>query len=170
MSKETRATYGAASTAPKRRRSAKQAGEDKTIEAALDILSARLRKSGAAMSDPKAAIDYLKLILAEKEHEVFLVLYLDSQNRVIEAREMFRGTIDSASVYPREVAKEALALNAAAVILAHNHPSGESEPSKADRSITDRLQKALSMFDVRTLDHIVIGGSEHVSFASRGWL
>lgn len=122
------------------------------------------------MESPEAAASFLKLKLAGKEHEVFLVLFLDSQNRVIETKEMFRGTIDSASVYPREVAKEALALNAAGVILAHNHPSGEPEPSKADRSITDQLQAVLGMFDIRTLDHLVIGGDRHVSFASKGWL
>jgi DNA repair protein RadC len=122
------------------------------------------------MESPEAAASFLKLKLARKEHEVFLVLFLDSQNRVIETKEMFRGTIDSASVYPREVAKEALALNAAGVILAHNHPSGEPEPSKADRSITDQLQAVLGMFDIRTLDHLVIGGDRHVSFASKGWL
>ncbi len=167
MSKETRATYGAALAAPEPN---DQAGEDKAIAAAIEILAARLRKPGAAMRDPSAAVDYLKLTLAEKEHEVFLVLYLDTQHRVIETKEMFRGTIDSASIYPREVAKEALSLNAAAVILAHNHPSGEAEPSKADRSITKQLQDALSMFDVRTLDHIVIGGNKHTSFANRGWM
>ena len=101
---------------------------------------------------------------------LFLVLFLDNQNQLLASEEMFRGTINAASVYPREIVKAALQHNAAAVILAHNHPSGEPEPSLADRSLTERLLAALSLVDIRVLDHLVIGGSNTVSFAERGWL
>ena len=104
------------------------------------------------------------------EHEVFAVLFLDTQHRLIEYSELFRGTIDSASVYPREVLKEALRLNAAAVIVSHNHPSGNPEPSAADKSLTKRLREALAMVDVRVLDHIIVGGTETTSFAEQGLL
>ena len=102
------------------------------------------------------------------EHEQFCALFLDSQHRLIEFAELFRGTLDSASVYPREVAKEALHHNAAAVIFAHNHPSGIAEPSMADRKITKRLQEALGLFEIRVLDHIVVGSPGMVSFAEEG--
>ncbi|MGB0502611.1 MAG: RadC family protein, partial [Thalassolituus sp.] len=100
----------------------------------------------------------------------FACLFLDNQNRVIRYEELFRGTIDSAAVYPREVVKQALALGAAAIILAHNHPSGIAEPSQSDRAITERLQQALSVMDIRVLDHLVVGDGYCVSFAERGWL
>lgn len=108
--------------------------------------------------------------LGSREYEVFVVVMLDTQHRLIEALEMFRGTIDAASVYPREVVKEVLARNASAVILAHNHPSGVAEPSAADRLLTDRLKNALSLVDVRVLDHLVVAGADITSFAERGWL
>jgi DNA repair protein RadC len=111
----------------------------------------------------------VKLKLATYEHEVFACLMLDNRNRVIAFRELFRGTIDGASVYPREVVKQALADNAAAVIFAHNHPSGATEPSQADIAITERLKKALALIDVRVLDHLIVG-DEVTSFAERGIL
>ena len=118
----------------------------------------------------KFIAENLLLPLVGFEHEVFAVLFLDSQHRLIEYVEMFRGTIDASPVYPREVVKEALRLNAAAVIFAHNHPSGMPEPSHADKAITVRLKEALAMVDVRTLDHIVIGSEDTASFAERGLL
>lgn len=110
------------------------------------------------------------LKLAQLEHEVFAVIFLDNRHRLIEYRELFRGTVDNTTVYPREIAKEALARNAAAVILAHDHPSGVPEPSDADRLITRRVRDALELLDVRVLDHLVVGGDEIVSLASRGLL
>jgi len=112
--------------------------------------------------------EYLRAKLAGFEHEVFAVLFLDTQHCLIEYAEMFRGTIDSASVYPRELVKEALRLNAAAVIVSHNHPSGNPEPSAADRALTQRLRDALALVDVRTLDHIIVAGGSTTSFAERG--
>lgn len=123
---------------------------------------------GEKFTSPQATKDYLQMKLAGLEHEVFAVLFLDNQHRLIAYREMFRGTLDSASVHPREVVKEALALNAGAIIMAHNHPSGHPEPSAADRQITKRLQEALALVDVRILDHLVVGGFTSVSFAERG--
>lgn len=114
--------------------------------------------------------DYLRIMLAQREHEVFMVLFLDAQNRVIAPEEMFRGTLTQTSVYPREVVKRALSLNAAAVILAHNHPSGVAEPSRADEFLTQSLRSALALVDIRVLDHIVIAGSNATSFAERGLL
>lgn len=112
--------------------------------------------------------EYLIAHFAGKPYEVFLVLLLDNQHRVITVEEMFRGTIDGAAVYPREVVRMAITHNAAACIFAHNHPSGVAEPSAADQSITSRLKQALAVIDVRVLDHIVVGGSDVVSFAERG--
>ena len=114
------------------------------------------------------ALTILREQLAAREHEVFICIFLDNPHRVIAMDEMFRGTIDGASVHPREVVKCALQYNAAAVILAHNHPSGVPEPSKADISLTRRLTDALALIDVRVLDHFIVGGSELVSFAERG--
>ena len=117
---------------------------------------------------PVAVRKYLSAKLADFEHEVFAVLFLDTQHRLIEYSELFRGTIDSASVYPRELVKEALRLNAAAVIVSHNHPSGNPEPSGADKVLTQRLREALALVDVRTLDHIIVAGDSTTSFAERG--
>jgi DNA repair protein RadC len=142
--------------------------DDATIARALEILAGRLRMPGTPMSTPQAVRDYLTLTLASREHEVFMVLLLDSQNRLIHAEEMFRGTLTQTSVYPREVAKAALAHNAAAVILAHNHPSGVAEPSRADEALTATLKQALALVDVEVLDHFVIGGTRVTSFAERG--
>lgn len=130
--------------------------DDEVILEALRILSKRLLR-GSALSNPQATRDYLKLRFAGLEYEVFTCLFLDNRNRVLACEELFRGTIDGASVHPREVVKRALRHNAAAVILAHNHPSGVAEPSSADELITRRLKEALSLIDIRVLDHLVVG-------------
>jgi DNA repair protein RadC len=119
---------------------------------------------------PGKVKDYLQLQLAQRDHEVFAVLFLDAQNRLIRCEEMFRGTLTQTSVYPREVLKRALDLQAAAVILAHNHPSGAAEPSRADEFLTQTLKSALQLVDVRVLDHLVVGRAGVVSFAERGLL
>jgi DNA repair protein RadC len=121
-----------------------------------------------ALGSPDAVRDYLRLTLAALPYEAFVVLFLDSQNRLLAARELFRGTLSQTSVYPREVVKAALAHNAAGVILAHNHPSGVAEPSRADELLTASLKQALALVDIRTLDHFVVAGSRVVSFAERG--
>lgn len=137
------------------------------LEAARRVIDHKLLRDGQFIS-PGAVKDYLQVKLAGLEHEVFAAMFLDNQHRLIAYREMFRGTLDSASVHPREVVKEALTLNAGAIILSHNHPSGHPEPSDADRHITKRLQDALALVEVRVLDHIVVGGFTSVSFAERG--
>ena len=114
--------------------------------------------------------DYLRLLLAGKEHEVFVVVLLDTHHRVLVCEELFRGTLTQTSVYPREVVKLALAANAAAAIFAHNHPSGVSEPSRSDELLTRELKAALALVDVRVLDHFVVTGSQALSFAERGLL
>ena len=141
--------------------------DDAIIAEALAILHKRMRQHGEAMNSPDTVKNYLRLKLSNLEHEVFCVLYLDNQNRVIEFEEMFRGTLSQASVYPREVVKAALAHNAAAVILSHNHPSGEPEPSQADLKLTDMLKSALALVDVKVLDHFIIADTV-LSFAERG--
>ncbi len=123
-----------------------------------------------ALNDPRAARDYLKSRLRDLPHEVFAILFLDSRHRVIAFEELSRGSLEGAAVYPREVLKAALRHNAAAVILAHNHPSGVSDPSAADRTLTAQLKAALGVVDVRVLDHLVIGEGAPASFAERGWL
>jgi len=123
-----------------------------------------------ALASPDAVRDYLRLTLSALPHEAFMALFLDSQNRLLAARELFRGTLAQTSVYPREVVKAALAHNAAAVIFAHNHPSGVAEPSRADELLTTALKQALALVDIRTLDHFVVAGSRVVSFAERGLL
>jgi len=126
-------------------------------------------KQNDAMSTPGAVRDYLRLHLAGLGHEVFFALWLDAQNRLIAAEELFRGTLTQTSVYPREVVKKALHHNAAAVVLAHNHPSGVSEPSSADEFLTRELNQALALVDVRVLDHFIVAGqSQPLSFAERG--
>ncbi|HEU0196358.1 MAG TPA: DNA repair protein RadC [Nevskiaceae bacterium] len=122
------------------------------------------------MSDPQAVRRYLQAKLRDLPHEVFAGLFLDNRHRVIRYEELAHGTLNAASVYPREVVKRALALNAGAVIFAHNHPSGVAEPSHADRSLTDRLKQALGLVDISVLDHFVVGDGAIVSFAERGWL
>ena len=122
------------------------------------------------LESPAAARDYLRLIIGQRECEVFMALFLDNKHRVIAPEELFRGTLSQASVYPREVVKRSMALNAAAVIFAHNHPSGVAEPNHADEAITQALRSALALLDVRVLDHLVVAGNEIVSFAERGLL
>ena len=142
--------------------------EGEVLAKALQIIESRLRKPGEAMSSPQVVKDYLTIKLAELEHEVFAALFLDGQHRVIRYTEMFRGTLTQTSVYPREVAKEALRINAGAVIFAHNHPSGMAEPSREDEALTKTLKDALALVEVKVLDHIIVGGTDTVSFAERG--
>ena len=123
-----------------------------------------------ALSSPASVRDYLRMTLAGRDYEVFMVLFLDAQNRIIASEEMFRGTLTQTSVYPREVVKRSLAHNAGAAILAHNHPSGVGEPSRADELLTQSLKQALALVDVKVLDHFVIAGSGVMSFAERGLL
>lgn len=139
------------------------------IEMARRLLSQQMTR-GDVLSSPEATRRFLQLHLRHKAHEIFACLYLDNQHRVLAFEELFRGTIDGASVYPREVVKSALKRNAAALIFAHNHPSGIAEPSSADRNLTHRLREALALVDIRVLDHLVIGDGEAVSLAERGWL
>jgi len=143
------------------------------LQAVLELARRHLGETlvrGEALSDPATTRRYLAAHLRDYPHEVFGCLFLDNRHRVIEFEELFRGTINGASVHPREVVRRALAHNAAAVILAHNHPSGVAEPSEADRQLTQRLSEALALVDVRVLDHIVIGDGETVAFAERGWI
>lgn len=141
---------------------------DNAIRRALMILEGRLRTPGVALSSPTDTKNYLTLRLAGMEHEVFFVLWLDARNRVIEFEEMFRGTLTQTSVYPREVVKAALRLNAAGVVFAHNHPSGVAEPSRADELLTSSLKTTLDLIEVKVLDHIIVAGMNTVSFAERG--
>jgi DNA repair protein RadC len=143
------------------------------LQAVLELARRHLAEEmqhGDALNDPRAAERFLRARLRDLDHEVFAALFLDSQNRVRAFEELARGTLDGAAVYPREVVKAALRHQAAAVIFAHNHPSGYAEPSAADRALTDRLKQALSTVDVRVLDHLVIGEGTPTSFAARGWL
>jgi DNA repair protein RadC len=142
------------------------------IAAALNILEEQAARYGCndVLGSPTSVKDFLRLRHMGKEYEVFDVLFLSAQNRLIAAEEMFRGTLTQTSVYPREVVKRALALNAAAVIFSHNHPSGVAEPSAADRLLTDALRNALNLVDVRVLDHIITAGASTLSFAERGLL
>ena len=125
---------------------------------------------GETLTSPATTRTALLARLRERPHEIFACLFLDNRHRVIGFEELFRGTIDAATVHPREVAKRALELNAAAVVAVHNHPSGVAEPSRSDRAITNRLRDALALVEVRLIDHFVIGDGEVVSFAERGWL
>jgi len=127
-------------------------------------------RNGDALTSPQSVRDYLRISLMGRGHEVFMVLFLDAQHRLIEAEEMFRGTLTQTSVYPREVVKRSLYFNAAVVIFAHNHPSGIAQPSQADELLTRSLREALALVDIRVLDHFVIGGNAIMSFAERGLL
>lgn len=142
--------------------------EENIIAKALEILACRMRRAEAFFNSPAAVRDYLRLKMAELEFEVFSVIFLDAQHGVITTEEMFRGTLTQTSVYPREVVKRALHHNAAAVIFAHNHPSGVSEPSRSDEMLTTALKQALSLVDVKSLDHFIVAGTECMSFAERG--
>ena len=137
------------------------------VAQALAMLECQVREADA-LSSPDAARDFLRLRLAERPHEVFACIFLDAQNRLIAYEEMFRGTLTQTSVYPREVVKEALAHNAAAVILSHNHPSGLANPSGADQALTHTLKQALALVDVRVLDHLIVTRSTVFSFAEKG--
>ncbi len=148
---------------------AKYAQLQAVLEMARRHLAEQLQQRDA-LTSVAAVRAYLTQQLRHRQQEVFCALLLDNQHRLLNFLELFQGTIDGASVYPREVVKTVLAHNAAAVIFAHNHPSGVAEPSQADRSITDRLCNALSLVDVRVLDHLVIGEGDAVSFAERGWI
>ena len=144
--------------------------DDSIIAKALEILTRRVN-AGPAMNSPQVVRDYLTVQAAKHDGvEVFSVLLMDAQNQVIEYREMFRGTLTQTSVYPREVVRAALAVNAAAVIFTHNHPSGMLQPSRADELLTSTLKSALALVDVRVLDHIITAGGQSLSFAERGLL
>jgi DNA repair protein RadC len=143
------------------------------LQAALELARRHYRESlqvGPALESPETARGFLLAQLRDRPYEVFCCLHLDSRHRLIAFEELFRGTIDGASVHPREVVKAALARNASAVILAHNHPSGVAEPSQADELITARLRDALGLVDIRVLDHLVVGDGRCMSFAERGLL
>lgn len=143
--------------------------QDEILIMAKKLIKRRFKR-GHALTSPHDARDFLLLELAFLEHEVFYCIFLDNQHRILAAECCFRGTLDSTSVYPREMLKRSLQLNAVALILAHNHPSGVISPSEADRAITRRLIDALKLVDVRVLDHFIVGGSELFSFAEQGLL
>ena len=144
--------------------------DDRIIADAIARLKKKLVRNGQAFTSPERAKKFAYLKLAKKEHEVFAVLHLDTQNRLLDYEELFRGTINAASVYPRELAKSCLEKNTAAVLLVHNHPSGECQPSQADVRITTRIKEALILLDVRVIDHLVVGNKEVYSFAEAGQL
>jgi len=137
------------------------------LEMARRALAETLRTSDA-LGSPAAVRDFLRLTLGRREHEVFLAVMLDAQNRVLACEELFRGTLTQTSVYPREVVKFALESNAAAVIFAHNHPAGVAEPSHADQVLTQSLKQALALLDIKVLDHFIVAGNSALSFAERG--
>ena len=143
------------------------------LQAVLEMsrrhLAERLRRD-SALESPQAVRDYLKSLLRHELHEVFGCLFMDSKHRMLSFEVLFRGSIDSASVYPRQVVKRALAHNAAAVIFCHNHPSGVTEPSQADRTLTKRLSDALDLIEVRVLDHFIVGDGEPLSMVEHGWM
>ncbi|WP_085685896.1 MULTISPECIES: DNA repair protein RadC [unclassified Pseudomonas] len=143
------------------------------LQAVLEMgrrhLAERMRQK-TALENPQVVRDYLKAMLRHEPHEVFGCLFLDSKHQVLTFEALFRGSIDNTAVHPREVVKRSLANNAAAVILCHNHPSGNTDPSQADRLLTKRLQKALELIDVRVLDHFIVGDGEPLSMAECGWM
>jgi len=148
---------------------AKSAQLSAVLEVARRCLGEEIR-AGSALTSPGSVRDFLRLSLAAREHEVFVAIFLDSQHRVLRSEELFRGTLGQTSVYPREVVKAALAANAAAVIFAHNHPSGVAQPSRADELLTRCLKDALALVDVKVLDHFIVAGNHCLSFAERGLL
>ena len=141
-----------------------------TIREALTLLERQLREPGASFTSSHAVRDWLRLQLASLEREEFTVLFLDNQHRLLAYETLFTGTINHTQVHPREVVKAGLKHNCAAVIVAHSHPSGEAEPSQADRKITERLRAALELVEIRLLDHLVVGGMDIISLSERGWL
>jgi DNA repair protein RadC len=142
---------------------------DRIILRALKLLEERIR-TGASLTSPSAVRDYLRLLLHDREHEVFVCLWLDAQHRILATEEIFRGTLTQTSVYPREIVKAALQANAAAVIFAHNHPSGIAQPSQADELLTRNLRDALDLVEIKVLDHFIVAGAHLISFAERGLL
>lgn len=142
---------------------------DEILMMTKTLIKQKFRR-GKALCSPDASREFLLLELASLENEVFFVIFLDNQHRVIKAERCFQGTIHQANVYPREIVKRGLQLNAKALILAHNHPSGLAEPSKEDKAITQRLKDALALIEISVLDHFVIGGTELFSFAEAGLL
>jgi DNA repair protein RadC len=144
--------------------------EDWIIQQAITLLEHRIFKAGPCLSNPAAVRDYLHLKLVAEPNEVFAVVFLNSQHQVLAYEPMFKGTVDQTSVYPRVLVQRALALNASAVILAHQHPSGMTVPSAADQALTDRLKAALAMVDVRVVDHFIVGKGTPYSFAESGLL
>lgn len=143
------------------------------LQAVLEMSRRALQEDmqrGDALNSPRAVREYLQLSLKWRQQEVFVALFLDTQHRVIATEELFHGTLSQTSVYPREVVKRALAHNAAALMFAHNHPSGVAEPSQSDRLLTDALKQALALVDVRVLDHFIVAGGQTLSFAERGLL
>ena len=141
------------------------------LQAVLEMARRALHEemqAGDALNSPGTVRDYLQLLLRGRPHEVFIAIFLDAQHRVIASEEIFSGTLTQTSVYPREVVKRALHFNAAAVIFAHNHPSGAAEPSQSDRLLTDALKQSLALVDVRVLDHFIVAGAGCLSFAERG--
>ncbi|WP_413481652.1 RadC family protein [Serratia proteamaculans] len=142
----------------------------RTIQRALALLEQHLRKPGESFTSANAARDWLRLHMARLEREVFMVLYLDNQHRLLAHETLFTGSINSTEVHPREIVKSALKHNAAAVLLAHCHPSGHADPSDADRQITRRIQETLALVDVRVLDHCIVGGMTVYSFVEHGLL
>lgn len=140
---------------------------DRIILRALKLLKERIR-TGASLTSPSAVRDYLRLLLHDRGHEVFVCLWLDAQHRVIATEEIFRGTLTQTSVYPREIVKAALQQNAAAVIFAHNHPSGVAQPSQADELLTRNLRDALALVEIKVLDHFIVAGAHVISFAECG--
>jgi len=148
---------------------AKRAQFAAALELARRTLAEQMKRR-SALTSPGAVRDYLRLLLAAKPHEVFICIWLDAQHRVIDSAELFRGTLTQTSVYPREIVKAALAANAAAVIFAHNHPSGAAQPSQADELLTRNLKEALALVEVKVLDHFIVAGNQAISFAERGLL
>ena len=142
--------------------------KDEVIAAAIRFVEEKATYTSAKLENPRTTKDLLRLRIGDKEHEIFCVLYLNSQHQLIEVEELFRGTIDGAAVYPREIAKGCLRTNAAACILGHNHPSGTTEPSAADRRITERVTTALGLLDIRVLDHVIVATNGAFSFAEEG--
>ncbi|KVK21567.1 hypothetical protein AWS18_07560 [Enterobacter hormaechei subsp. oharae] len=142
----------------------------RTVQHALALLDRHLRETGVAFTSTQAARDWLKLKMAGLEREEFMVLYLNQQNQLLAHETLFTGTINSTEVHPREVVKRALYFNAAAVLFAHNHPSGDTTPSQADKAVTQRLVQALQLVDIRVPDHLIVGGTQRLSFAEHGLL
>lgn len=146
------------------------AQENQVIDEALHILDRRLFTRGPDLTSPDAVASFLKLQLAQQEHEVFGVIFLDAKHRVLAFEILFHGSIDGATVYPRQVVKRSMNHNAAGAIFVHNHPSGCTDPSQADRLLTTRLKEALALIEVHVLDHFIVGEGRPLSFAECGWL